>query len=139
MAQGPIAFAAVNGDSWVLPRSPLLVAVVEDEESVRKALGRLLRSAALGVDAYASGEEFLRTLPGRMPDCLLLDLQLPGMNGLAVLSRLRESNFRLPVVFITATGNLAECKQATLSGATAWLQKPVDDRVLLETIAQALQ
>jgi len=65
-------------------RSRLLVAVVEDEESVRKAFARLLRSAGLGVDTYASGEEFLQGLPSRLPDCLLLDLQLAGMNRLAV-------------------------------------------------------
>ena len=117
-----------------MQRPRLLIAVVEDEESVRKAFGRLLRSAGLGVDTYASGEEFLQALPGR----LLLDLQLPGMNGLAVQSRLRESNFKLPVVFVTATGALGARNQAMQSGATAWLHKPVDDRVLLETITQAL-
>jgi FixJ family two-component response regulator len=119
-------------------RSRLLIAVVEDEESVRKALGRLLRSAGLGVDTYASGEEFLQALPARLPHCLLLDWRLPGINGQAVQSRLRESNLKLPIVFITATGDLAACKQALQSGAAAWLDKPVDDRVLLETIAQAL-
>ena len=121
-----------------MQRPRLLIAVVEDEESVRKAFGRLLRSAGLGVDTYASGEEFLQALPGRLPGRLLLDLQLPGMNGLTVQSRLRESNFKLPVVFVTATGALGARNQAMQSGATAWLHKPVDDRVLLETITQAL-
>jgi FixJ family two-component response regulator len=118
-------------------RSPL-IAIVEDEESVRKALERLLRSAGLGANNYASGEEFLQALPNHLPDCLLLDLQLPGVNGLAVQSRLQQYNFILPVIFITATGNLAARKQAMQAGATAWLHKPVDDRVLLEVIAQAL-
>ena len=121
-----------------MQRPSLLIAVVEDEASVRKALGRLLRSAGLGADTYASGEEFLEALPSRLPDCLLLDWRLPGMNGLAVQARLREYNLKLPVVFITATGDLAASKQALQCGATAWLDKPVDDRVLLQTIAQAL-
>ena len=111
---------------------------MEDEDSVRKALARLLRSAGLGADTYASGEEFLEAMPIRLPDCLLLDFQLPGIDGLAVQSRLRESNFRLPVVFISATGDLGARRQAIESGAAAWLTKPVDDQVLLETIAQAL-
>jgi FixJ family two-component response regulator len=118
--------------------SPRLVAVVEDEESVRKALTRLLRSAGFAVDTYPSGEEFLQTLPSRLPDCVLLDLLLPGMNGLAVQSRLRESNIKLPVVFVSATGDLTARKQAMQSGAAAWLHKPVDDRVLMQSIAQAL-
>jgi len=118
--------------------SPPLIAVVEDESSVRKALARLLRSAGLGADTYASGEEFLQAMPGRAPDCLLLDLQLPGLNGLAVQLRLRQSGLNLPVIFITATESLEAREQAMQSGASLWLQKPVDDQLLLNTIKLAL-
>jgi len=121
-----------------LLHSPALIAVVEDEDSVRKALGRLLRSAGLGTDTYASGEEFLKALPNRLPDCLLLDLQLPGINGLAVQSRLWQSSLRLPVVFITATEDLEAREQAIKAGAAAWLRKPVDDQALLDSITRAL-
>jgi FixJ family two-component response regulator len=122
-----------------LQHSPPLIAVVEDESSVRKALGRLLRSAGLGADTYASGEEFIEAMPGHAPDCLLLDLQLPGLNGLAVQTWLRQSGLTLPVIFITASEGLEARAQALQSGATAWLHKPVEDAALLDTIRLALE
>jgi FixJ family two-component response regulator len=121
-----------------LNRSRPLIAVVEDADSVRKAFRRLLRSAGLSVDTYASGEEFLLTMPDRLPDCLLLDFQLPGMSGLAVQSRLRESGLTVAVVFITTTEGSEAQEQAMQCGATAWLRKPVDHQELVDTIAQAL-
>ena len=87
---------------------------------------------------YASGEEFLQALPDHMPDCLLLDLQLPGLNGLAVQARLRQSGFNTPVVFVTATEASEAREQALQSGAVAWLHKPVDEQAMLDTIALAL-
>lgn len=111
---------------------------MEDESSVCRALARLLRSAGLGAETYASGEEFLQAMPDRAPDCLLLDLQLPGLNGLAVQARLRQSGFKTPVVFITASGGEDARAQALQSGARAWLRKPVDDRALLDSIRLAL-
>jgi len=119
-------------------QSPPLIAVVEDESSVRKALARLLRAAGLGADTYASGEAFLQAMPDRAPDCLLLDLQLPGLNGLAVQLRLRQSGLKLPIVFITAAESLEDREHALHSGALAWLPKPVNDQVLLDTIKLAL-
>lgn len=121
-----------------MPQPPL-IAVVEDESSVCKALARLLRSAGLSAETYSSGEEFLQAMPGHAPDCLLLDLQLPGLNGLAVQSQLRESGFKLPVVFITATEGVEAREQALQSGAAAWLRKPVDDQALLDSIKRALE
>lgn len=119
-------------------QSPPLIAVVEDGSSVRKALARLLRASGLGADTYSSGEEFLQAMPDRAPDCLLLDLQLPGLNGLVVQLRLRQSGLKVPVVFITAMEGLELREQALQSGAVAWLRKPVDDQVLLNTINLAL-
>ena len=112
--------------------------MVEDDGSVRKAFGRLVRSAGLAADTYASGEEFLQAIPRRLPDCVLLDLQLPGMDGLGVQAWLRASAIKLPVVFITAINDVASRDQAMQHGATAWLRKPVDDLALLEAIAKAL-
>ena len=112
--------------------------MVEDDDSVRKALGRLLRSAGLAADTYASGEEFLKAMPLRLPDCLVLDLHLPGMNGLGVQSRLRRSGIEVPIIFITATPGPEPPKQPIQSGAMAWLRKPVDDLALLAIISQAL-
>jgi FixJ family two-component response regulator len=119
-------------------QSPPLIAVVEDGSSVRKALARLLRASGLGVDTYASGEEFLQAMPDQAPDCLLLDLQLSGVDGLVVQSRLRQSGLTLPVVFLTATEGLEARELALRSGALAWLHKPVEDQVLLNTIQLAL-
>jgi FixJ family two-component response regulator len=121
-----------------LSHSPPLIAIVEDESSVGKALARLLRSAGLSADTYASGEAFLQALPGRTPDCLLLDFQLPGLNGLAVQSQLKHSGLTLPVIFLTASESEDARAQALQSGARAWLRKPVSDHALLETIRLAL-
>ena len=121
-----------------MQQSPPLIAVVEDESSVRKALGRLLRSAGLGAETYASGEEFIEAMPGHAPDCLLLDLQLPGLNGLAVQTWLQQSGLKLPVIFITASEGLEARTRGLQSGATAWLYKPVDGAALLQTIKFAL-
>ena len=92
----------------------------------------------LGAETYASGEEFIEAMPGHAPDCLLLDLQLPGLNGLAVQTWLQQSGLKLPVIFITASEGLEARTQALESGAVAWLCKPVDDAALLQTITFAL-
>ena len=118
--------------------SPPLIAVVEDDSSVRKALGRLLRSAGFRVESCVSGEDFLRALATRLPDCLLLDLHLPGMSGLAVQASLRKSRGTLPMIFVTAEAGLEARRQALQSGARAWLQKPVSPEALLNAIALAL-
>ena len=120
-----------------MPQPPL-IAVVEDESSVCKALARLLRSAGLSAETYSSGEEFLQAMPGHAPDCLLLDLQLPGLDGLAVQSSVQQSGVKLPVVFITASESMEVRAQALQTGAVAWLRKPVNDQALLETIRLAL-
>jgi FixJ family two-component response regulator len=121
-----------------LQLSPPLIAVVEDDKSVRRALGRLLRTAGWEAVTYASGEEFLVALGDHPPDCLLLDFHLPGLNGLAIQSSLRDSGSKLPVVFITASEGMEERAQALESGAIAWLRKPINDLTLLETITLAL-
>ena len=79
------------------------VALVDDEAPVRVALGRLLRLADFSVLAFASGEQFLASLAARVPDCVLLDLHLPGLTGLEVQVRLRDAGLQLPVVFISAS------------------------------------
>ena len=114
------------------------IAIVDDDHSVRKALQRLLRSINLDADTYGSGREFLAALADAMPDCLVVDLQMPEMNGFELQRRLAESGIRLPVVVITGhdePGMRAQCMSA---GASTYLRKPLDAKVLLEAISTAI-
>jgi FixJ family two-component response regulator len=116
-----------------------LVAVVDDDTSVRRALTRLLQSADLRVLTYASATEFLESGASSAPDCLILDIHLGGMSGLELLSRLRELGNSLPVLIITAHDNAQTREAATQAGCTAYLRKPLDAKVLLEEVATAMK
>jgi FixJ family two-component response regulator len=113
------------------------VAIVEDEEPIRKALHRLLRAANIKAECFASGAAFLESLATRRPDCLVLDLHMPGMTGLQLLQRLQDSGEHLPTVVITAYDEPETRAHCLDAGAAAYLRKPLDDRLLLEAIASA--
>ena len=116
----------------------LRVALVDDEEGVRKALGRLLRSAGIEVAAsFSSGRDFLGAAEGLRLDCLVLDLHMPAMSGLEVHQELVRSGSRLPVVIITGHDKPEYRAQALGAGVAAYLPKPVDAKVLLAAIAAA--
>jgi FixJ family two-component response regulator len=115
-----------------------LIAIVDDEESVRKALGRLFAAFDLDATTFASGREFLDALGERPPDCLVLDLQMRGPNGFDVLSELSASGARLPVIIITAHDEPETRARCLSAGAAAYLCKPVDDQELLGAIAAAI-
>jgi FixJ family two-component response regulator len=115
------------------------IALVDDESSVRIALGRLLRVANYEVRAYASGEEFLGALGDDMPDCALLDVHLPGLSGIEVQMRLQISHPQLPVVFITASHDPAIELSAMRAGGLRVLRKPVSGSELLASIVCVLQ
>lgn len=114
------------------------IAVIDDDHSVRKALQRLLRSVNLDADAYGSGREFLDACRDARPDCLVLDLQMPEMNGLELQQRLAETGIRLPVVVITGHDEPGMRAQCMAAGASTYLRKPLDDKVLLEAINKAI-
>jgi CheY-like chemotaxis protein len=114
------------------------VAVVDDEETVRKALRRLLRASGLQAEGYASGQEFLAAAALRQPDCVVLDLHMAGMSGLQVLPRRRATPLRPPVVVITAHDEPETREQCLAAGAAAYLRKPLDERLLLNAISAAL-
>ena len=114
------------------------VAVVDDEETVRKALRRLLRAAGLEAEAYAGGEALLAAAAARAPDCVVLDLHMPGMNGLQLVRRLQAAHGRVPIVVITAHDEPATREQCLAAGAAAYLRKPLDERLLLNAISAAL-
>jgi FixJ family two-component response regulator len=115
------------------------VAIVDDDASVGKAIRRLLRSAGIGADAYLSGDEFLDTLssmPSYLPGCVVLDVQMPGLNGLEVQQRLSGSG--IPVILITAHDDVGVRSQGLASGAFGYLRKPFDDSLLIKMVRAAL-
>lgn len=114
------------------------VALVDDEAPVRSALGRLLRLADYTVLPFASGGEFLQSLVARVPDCVLLDVHMPGLSGLQVQQSLRESGRALPVVFITASDDEAIERSALAAGARGVLHKPFSGEQLLAAVGAAM-
>ena len=115
------------------------VAVVDDEESVRKALKRLLCAAGLEAESYATGQEFLEQAATREPDCVVLDLHMPVMSGSQVLAQIRKMPRRPPVVVITAHDVPEKRDECLAAGACAYLRKPLEDRLLLNAISAALR
>ena len=116
-----------------------LVSVVDDDQSVRESLARLIRSMGLGVQVFASAEEFLAAGPGRHPDCLILDIRMPGMNGLELQRALAVSDRNLPVIFITAHGSDEEGRaRAMAAGAVDYLLKPLKEEEVLKALDTAL-
>jgi len=115
-----------------------LVAVVDDEESIRKSLRRLFMAAQLDAEIYASGQEFLDSLHGCRPDCLVLDLQMPGLTGLEVQKALTGTGARFPTIIITAHDEPETRARCLAAGAAAYLCKPLHDEMLLEAIADVI-
>jgi FixJ family two-component response regulator len=120
-----------------MDRSRLRIAVVDDDESVRKALKRLLRAANLDATTFASGRDFLNSLAAQLPDCVVLDLHMPGMSGMDVQQQLAGSGLRLPVVIITGHDEPETRSRCLSAGAAAYLRKPLDDETLLDAIHRA--
>jgi len=118
---------------------PPVIHVVDDDESVRSALKRLLVSAGYGVRTYPSAGEFLLDPPPDTPGCLLLDLRMPGPSGLDLQDSLARHGVRLPVIFFSGHGDLATGIRAMKAGAVDFLTKPVESKVLLAAIENALR
>jgi FixJ family two-component response regulator len=119
----------------VRPRS---IAVVDDDASVRKSLGRLLRGAGFEVETFESAEAFLARGGGGRPDCLVLDVSLGGMSGLELRAELGRSGIRVPVVFITAHDDAATLRGLRQSPEAPCLRKPFDESLLFEAIGMAM-
>lgn len=115
--------------------SSLLIAVVEDDPSLRKALRRLLQASGYGAEIYASGLEFLTTLRIQVPDCVVLDVQMTPLSGLDVHTEMTRRGFCPPVVFISAGADEAVRTRALQQGALAYLQKPFAKQALLKLLA----
>jgi len=114
------------------------VFVVDDDEDVRVSIAELLRSAGLRAETFATSQEFLGRERGEGPSCVVLDLQLPGKDGLDVQRELAGFGDAMPIIFLTAHGDIPTTVKAMKSGAAEFLTKPFDDERLLEVIRQAL-
>jgi FixJ family two-component response regulator len=111
-----------------------VIAVVDDDALIRKALVRLLRASGFASCGFASGQEFLESWLREPPDCLILDLQMPGMSGIEVLQTLSRAEAHLPTIIITAHDEPAARAECLRHGVVAYLRKPLDDRVLLDAL-----
>jgi FixJ family two-component response regulator len=115
------------------------IAVVDDDVSVRKALQRLLRASDLDAETFASAEDFLASLPqGAPPDCLVLDLQIPGTSGLDLQRHMVRAGLRLPIVVITGHDEPGMQARCLAAGASAYLRKPLEAGMLLSAIEGAI-
>jgi FixJ family two-component response regulator len=115
-----------------------LIAVVDDEAPVRTALGRLLRLADYEVAAFGSGEDFLASLAARKPACVILDVHMPGLSGLAVQSRLRAMHIEVPAIYITASDDLELDRSVREAGGARLLRKPFSNDELLAAVGAVL-
>jgi FixJ family two-component response regulator len=115
-----------------------MVFVVDDDQSVREALSSLIRSIGLDVETYASAHEYLRRQPQQSPACLVLDVRMPGLSGLDLQRELAHQGREIPIIFVTAHGDIPMTVKAMKAGAAEFLSKPFRDQDLLDAICQAL-
>ena len=117
---------------------PAHIAVVDDDPYVCRALQRLLRSSGYSVETHLSGAALLARLDEQPPDCIVLDLHMPGMNGFEVQNRLHQRGLNIPIVIITGHATPESCTRALESGASAFICKPIDMSDLLGAVRSAL-
>ena len=122
-----------------MTNNQFIVMIVDDDESMRRAARRLIKSSGFAVETFASAEDFLAS--GRLDAtaCLVLDVQMPGLNGLELQSRLIAERYQIPIVFITAYNDENAREQALRAGAVGYLVKPFEEADLLNGINLALQ
>lgn len=116
-----------------------LISVVDDDESIGRSTCLLLQSFGYRAAAFASAESFLRSNRLRDTSCLILDVQMPGMNGIQLQNHLSVEGCGIPIIFITAYDDKESCRRAMQAGAVAFLRKPFSDDQLLVTIRSALR
>src|SRR5262250_516334 len=125
--------------SALMPAASPIVFVVDDDISVRESLELLIENEGWQPKTFASGQEFLDCARALVPNCLLLDISLPGMNGLDLQKRIAIERTDMPIIFITGSGDVPKSVQAMKAGAVEFLTKPFNDGVLLTAIRQALE
>ena len=120
------------------PAGPPTVFVIDDDDLVRAAIQGMLKSVGLQSQTFATAQDFLRTKRPDCPSCLVLDVRLPGINGLDFQRQLADAGLRIPIIFITGHGDIPMSVKAMKSGAVEFLTKPFRDQDLLDAIYQAL-
>ena len=116
-----------------------LIAIVDDDDSMRSALEGLLKAGGLPAQAFASAEEYLKSGQQHETACLIADIRMPGMSGLELQAKLNAEACRIPTIFITAHGDEKMRMQALRAGAVEFMAKPFDDEALLESVRAALE
>ena len=134
MANGPARAAATDARTSAAPR----VAVVDDDDSIRFLVETLLEREGIAADTYASAEAFLDDFDAGATGCLVLDLHLPGMNGLELQQRLARDSRFVPIIFFTARGTVPDAVSALKNGAVDFVEKPFDNKDLLAKIRHSL-
>jgi FixJ family two-component response regulator len=122
-----------------MSEKPATVFVIDDDASMRRSLDTLLRSVGLDVHLFSSAQEFMQAERPDAPGCLVLDVRLPGMSGLAFQQELAKAGIALPVIFLTGHGDVPMTVRAMKAGAAEFLTKPFDDQVLLDAIHAAIK
>jgi len=123
----------------VTAKDAATVFVIDDDFSVRRSIQGLLKSVGLNSESFGSAQEFLTRRLGDGPSCLVLDVRLPGLNGLDFQRQLADAGLQIPIIFITAHGNIPMSVRAMKAGAIEFLTKPFHDQDLLDAIQQALE
>ena len=116
-----------------------MVAIVDDDESIRSALQGLMKSVGLPARSFASAEEFLKSGKQQEIRCLIADIRMPGMSGLELQAKLNADDCRIPIIFITAHGDEKMRMQALRAGAVEFVAKPFDDEALVASVRAALE
>lgn len=137
-------FRVIGGQVQAIPKGilamaarSLRVAILDDDPSVRTAIKRLLNASGMICDTFATGIDLFNALGTTRPDCILVDLYMPTLDGLEVMNYLRETGINAPVIIMTAHDDPATRDSCLKGGATAYLRKPLEADELLETIAQS--
>ena len=125
-------------NEWKKIPEDIVISVVDDDISVRRSTRRLLRSSGFRAEAFASAEEFLDSKSAAETACLILDLRMPGMNGLELQRRLSQNGHRVPIVFLSAHASEEDERAALRAGAVRFLRKPTSKEALLGAIRDAL-
>ena len=115
-----------------------IVFVVDDDPLIRDGLRSLIKSVGLHVETFGSSREFMQRSPSDAPGCLVLDVRLPGLSGLDLQRELNESNFQIPIIFMTGHGDIPMSVRAMKNGAQEFLTKPVRGQDLLDAVQQAI-